>query len=136
MIEYVQTRVWVNNITMFIVINIYCEGGDRGPFSLRGWLGWAMVMGSFQCRSVLLLWHTVGQGPAVLAAMRDGWAVLVCLFVVFFHLVYPFFVSSRISYLFQCLICQVGRLMDILKYCRLGHYNPAVVVSYYRRRAR
>ena len=33
-----------------------------------GWLGLAMVLGSFQCRSVLLLWHIVGQGPAVLAA--------------------------------------------------------------------
>ena len=34
------------------------------------WLGWAMVLGSFQCRGVLLLLHihTVGQGPAVLAA--------------------------------------------------------------------
>ena len=31
-----------------------------------GWLG-AMVLGSFQCRGVLLLWHMVGQGPAVLA---------------------------------------------------------------------
>ena len=28
--------------------------------------GW--VVGSFQCRSVLLLWHMVGQGPAMLAA--------------------------------------------------------------------
>ena len=27
-----------------------------------------MVLGSFQCRGVLLLWHMVGQGPAVLAA--------------------------------------------------------------------
>ena len=35
-----------------------------------GWLGWAMVLGSFQCRGVLLLLHihVVGQGPAVLAA--------------------------------------------------------------------
>ena len=27
-----------------------------------------MVVGSFQCRGVLLLMHIVGQGPAVLAA--------------------------------------------------------------------
>ena len=27
-----------------------------------------MVLGSFQCRGVLLLLHIVGQGPAVLAA--------------------------------------------------------------------
>ena len=33
-----------------------------------GWLGWAMVLGSFQCRGVLLLLHIVGQGSAVLAA--------------------------------------------------------------------
>ena len=33
-----------------------------------GWLGWAMVLGSFQCRGVLLLLHIVEQGPAVLAA--------------------------------------------------------------------
>ena len=33
-----------------------------------GWLGWAMVLGSFQCRGVLLLLHIVGQGPDVLAA--------------------------------------------------------------------
>ena len=33
-----------------------------------GWLGLAMVLGSFHCRGVLLLLHIVGQGPAVLAA--------------------------------------------------------------------
>ena len=27
-----------------------------------------MVLGSFQCRGILLLLHIVGQGPAVLAA--------------------------------------------------------------------
>ena len=31
------------------------------------WLDRAMVLGSFQCRGTLLLWHMVGQGPAVLA---------------------------------------------------------------------
>ena len=36
--------------------------------SWSGWLGWAMVLGSFQCRGILLLLHIVGQGPAVLAA--------------------------------------------------------------------
>ena len=35
---------------------------------LTWWLGWAMVLGSFQYRGVLLLLHIVGQGPAVLAA--------------------------------------------------------------------
>ena len=34
-----------------------------------GWLGYAMVRGSFQCQGVLLLFlHIVGQGSAVLAA--------------------------------------------------------------------
>ena len=37
-------------------------------FSVGGWLGRAMVMGSFQCRSVLLLWYFVGQEPVVLVA--------------------------------------------------------------------
>ena len=42
---------------------------------LPGWLGWAMVLGSFQCRGVLLLLHIVGQGPVVLAAGagREGY---------------------------------------------------------------
>ena len=30
-----------------------------------------MVLGSFQCRGVLLLLHIVGQGPAVLAAGEE-----------------------------------------------------------------
>ena len=37
-----------------------------------GWLGWAMVLGSFQCWGVLLLLHIVGQGAAVLA-VSAGW---------------------------------------------------------------
>ena len=53
-----------------------------------GWLGRAMVLGNFQCRGVLLLWHVVGQGPAVIAAgaVRVG-----CFFIFFF--------SSHLSYL-------------------------------------
>ena len=35
---------------------------------LSGWLGWAMVLDSFQCQGALLLLHIVGQGSAVLAA--------------------------------------------------------------------
>ena len=49
-------------------------------FYLSRWLGWAMVLDSFQCRGVLLLWHMVGQGPAVLAT-GTGWVGYVCLFV-------------------------------------------------------
>ena len=55
--------------------------------STSGWLGWAMVLGSFQCRGVLLLWHMVGQGPAVLAA-GAGWVGYVLFFL---NLVYPIF---------------------------------------------
>ena len=40
----------------------------------RAWLGRAMVLGSFQCRGILLLRHMVGQGPAVLAA-GSGWVM-------------------------------------------------------------
>ena len=54
---------------------------------LSGWLGRAMVLGSFKCRSVLLLWHMVGQGFAVLEA-GAGWVGYVLLF---FNLVYPLF---------------------------------------------
>ena len=56
----------------------------------------------------------VGQGPAVLAA-GEGRVGCCCFF------------SNASS---------VGRQLDILKYCGLGRYHPAVVVSYYRRRAR
>ena len=36
--------------------------------TFTGWLGWAMVLGIFQCRGVLLILHIVGQGLAVHAA--------------------------------------------------------------------
>ena len=56
--------------------------------TVYGWLGRAMVLGSFQCRGVLLLWHMVGQGPAVLAAGagRVGYVLWD-----FLNLVYPVF---------------------------------------------
>ena len=76
-----------------------------------GWLGRAMLLGSFQCRGVLLLWHMVGQGPAVLAAGL-------------------FFISSFSN------VSSLWRRLDILKYCGLSPYNPMVVVIYYWRRAR
>ena len=44
------------------------RGGGLWYIPRSGWLSLAMVLGSFQCRGVLLLWHMVGQGPAVLAA--------------------------------------------------------------------
>ena len=45
-----------------------------------------------------------------------------------------FFISSILSFFSNA--SSVDRGLDILKYCGLGRYNPAVVVSYYRRRAR
>ena len=72
---------------------------------LSGWLGRAMVLGSFQCRVAssagpfyycgIMVW----QGPAVLAAGagRVGCFFFFCFFFVFgfclfvFHLVYPIF---------------------------------------------
>ena len=50
------------------------------------------VLGSFQCRGVLLLWHMVGQGPAVLAAGAGRVGCFLFLFVCMFFL-------SRLSYL-------------------------------------
>ena len=85
-------------------------------------LGWAMALGSFQCRDVFLLWHTVGQGPAVLAAAA-GWEG--CFFI--------FFMSSSLSPFSNA--SSLWRWPDIQNYCGLGRYNPTVVVSYYWRRA-
>ena len=91
-------------------------------FGLCGWLGRAMVLGS-----ILLLRHMVGQGPAVLAA---GAGRVGCFFLLLFFK----FISSILSSFSNA--SSVGRRLDILKYCGLGRYHPAVVVSYYRRRTR
>ena len=82
-------------------------------------------LGSFQCRGVLLLWHMIGQGPAVLAA---GAGRVGCFFFLFY-----FFISSILSSFSNA--SSLGRRLDILKYCGLGRYNATVVVSYYWRRA-
>ena len=74
----------------------------------------AMVLGSFLCRGVLLLWHMVGQGPAVLAA---GEGLVGC---------FMFFISSILSF---SNALSLGRWLDILNYCGLGRYNPTVVVT-------
>ena len=50
-----------------------------------------MVLGSFQCRGVLLLWHR-GKDLLCLQQVRDRWAV-------FFFFFFFFFISSRLSYL-------------------------------------
>ena len=62
----------------------------RDSISSGGWLGRAMVLGSFQCGGVLLLWHIVGQGPAVLAA-GAGRVGCFFFFIIIIHLIYPIF---------------------------------------------
>ena len=39
---------------------------------MGGWVG-LIVLGSFQCRGILPLWHMVGQGPAVFAVLMGNW---------------------------------------------------------------
>ena len=55
----------VQALDMLMITQVTCV---LTLFDQPGWLGWAIVLGSFQCQGVLLLWHMVGQGPAVLAA--------------------------------------------------------------------
>ena len=104
-------------------INLHVE-----YYRKRGWLGRAMVLGSFQCRGVLLLRHMVVQGPTVLAAGagRVGWFF-------FFLFFFFFFISSILSSFSNASF--LWRRLDKLKYCGLSRYNPTVVVSYYWRRA-
>ena len=65
---------------------------DYMRITIRRWLGWAMVLGSFQCRGVLLLLHIVGQGPAVLAASAGR---LGYIFIFFIYL--PFLMSGLLG---------------------------------------
>ena len=67
-------------------------------------LGWAMVLGSFQCQGVLLLLHVVGQGLLCLQQVWDGWAIF---FIFFIYL--PFLMS-----------CLLGDGWTWLKYCGFG----------------
>ena len=81
-----------------------------------------------------------------LQQVRDAWAVFFFFFVVVFvffgggvclgcFCFVLFFVISSILSSFSN-ASSVGRRLGFLKYCGLGRYNPAVVVSYYLRRAR
>ena len=71
---------------MFKLFN-ECQKNEINIYN-SGWLGCLMVLGSFQCRGILLLLHTVGQGPAVLAAGagRVGYIYIYIFFFFFFHL--------------------------------------------------
>ena len=67
---------------IFFVSFSFCFDPKRRP---SVWLGWAMVLGSFQCRGVLLLLHTVGQDLLCLQHVWDGWAIFVLYFLSIFH---------------------------------------------------
>ena len=67
-----------------------------------------------------------GRAGACCACSRCGPGGLFLAFFFFFFLCILSSFSNASS---------IGRRLDILKYGGLGRYNPAVVVSYYRRRA-
>ena len=126
-----QSRISVQN-AYYASVRIYnAFNGKPIKAPMRGWLGRAMVLGSFQCRGVLLLWHMVGHGPAVPAAGAGrGWFF----FFVFFVFCCCCFISSVLSSFSNA--SSLGRRLDILQYCGIGRYNPAVVVSCYQRCSR
>ena len=74
-----------------IIRQLYGIQSPDNPNRSSGWLGWVMVLGSFQCLGVLLLLHIVGQGPAVLAAGagRLGY-IYIYIFFFFFSSIIPF----------------------------------------------
>ena len=78
----------------------------------RAWLGRAMVLGSFQCRGILVLWHMVGQGPAVLAA---GSGCVSCFFLFFFC--FLFFVCFLFCFCCCCCCCFVLFVCLLLFFC-------------------
>ena len=57
--------------TLKVFVTLFSDEFFGTLFS-AGWLGCAMLLGSFHCWGILLLLHIVGQGPAVLAA-GAGW---------------------------------------------------------------
>ena len=83
----IKTDNYANEDTGLPASTFYCYR-ER-----TGWLGWAMVLGSFQCRGVLLHLHIVGQGPAVLAA--GAGRVGYIFFIFFIYL--PFLMSCLLG---------------------------------------
>ena len=63
-----------------------------------------MVLGSFQCRGVLLLLHIVGQGPAVLAAG-----------------------AGRVGYIFYIFL--LSSFSNVLSFWETAEHNLNIVVS-------
>ena len=74
--------MWYGSIVSFHCLRVSISQTQelQKPSYKCRWLGRAMVLGSFQCWGLLLLWHMVGQGTAVLAASAE-WVG--CFFVVF-----------------------------------------------------
>ena len=66
----------------------------------------SMVLDSFQCRGVLLLWHMIGKGPVVLAAGVGQLFIYIC------------FISSIPASFSNA--SSVGIRLDIVKYCGLA----------------
>ena len=103
-------------------IVIFCFQRDT-----NGWVGrWCCVASSAGASYYFGIWQ--GRALLCLRKVRDGWLCFI-LFIFFFFLI------SSIQSSFSN-ASSVGRLLNILKYCGLGRSNPALVVSYYRRRTR
>ena len=91
---------------------------------MGGWVGrWCWVASSAWRPTTL----AYGRAGACCACSRCGMGGLFFFFFFFLNLSILSSFSNASS---------VGRWLDVLKYCGLGHSNPAVVVSYYRRCAR
>ena len=78
-----QTYMFMTSVIyylMYIVqLSLYVD-----MFYNKSTLVWVMVLGTFQCRGVLLLLHVVWQGSAVLAA-GAGWVGYLFCFSSIFH---------------------------------------------------
>ena len=70
----------------YFLFEVYQRGVSKRCIKIMKMGGWVMVLGSFQCRGVLL--HMVGR--ACCACSRCGMGGLFVILV--FHLVYPIFI--------------------------------------------
>ena len=74
--------------------NVKVDRRIKEVATMRWVVGLAMVLGSFQCRSALLLLHIVGQASALLAAggRRVGY-----IFLILFFICLPFLMSCLLG---------------------------------------
>ena len=100
MTECAKTKIRSTGLNCWKYL-VSCDCSIWNKINICGWLGQAMVLGSFHCRGFLLLWHMVGQVPAVLAAGAGRVdRFLVSFFFFFFLLLLVLFLfSSHLSYL-------------------------------------